>query len=169
MESENVEFVDESGIRAPVAQVFESLGKTLASILPRARIEHVGSTSIPGAITKGDLDICVLVEGSAFPDADRSLAERFARNLGSDRTATFSSFSDSSWPVAVGIQLVVLGGEEDVFVPWRDLLRASPELLKRYDELKRLWHGRSHEEYRAAKAKFIEEALGAAARNREDH
>jgi GrpB-like predicted nucleotidyltransferase (UPF0157 family) len=118
--------------------------------------------------TKGDLDICVLVEGSAFREADRILAERFARNVGSDRTASFSAFSDSRWPLAVGIQLVVRGGGEDVFLRWRDLLRCAPEVRKRYDELKRFWHGRSHEEYRAAKAKFIEDALRTAVSNRED-
>jgi GrpB-like predicted nucleotidyltransferase (UPF0157 family) len=157
-----VEFVDEPRIRSTVTAVFESLRTKVAALLPNARIEHIGSTSIPGSITKGDLDICVQVERAAFGEADHILAGRFARNVGSDPTASLSSFVDNSWPVPVGIQLVVVGGDEDFFLRWRDLLRGSPRLLKRYDELKRLWHGRSHEGYRAAKSKFIEEALRSA-------
>lgn len=159
MDAERVEFVDEAAIRSTVSAVFDSLNTTLTALLPTARIEHVGSTSIPGAVTKGDLDICVQVAQRAFPEADRVLAERFARNVGSHQSASLSSFVDDSWPVPVGVQLVAFGGNEDFFLRWRDLLRSSPEILNQYDQLKRRWHGRSHQEYRAAKAKFIEQML----------
>ena len=161
MDADRVEFVDEPAIRSTVSAVFESLNTTLRALLLEARIEHIGSTSIPGAVTKGDLDICVQVEQSAFPEADRILSERFARNVGSHQSASLSPFVDNSWPVPVGVQLVALGGNEDFFLRWRDLLRSSPEILKQYDQLKRRWHGRSHEEYRAAKATFIEQVLQA--------
>jgi GrpB-like predicted nucleotidyltransferase (UPF0157 family) len=39
--------------------------------LPGARVEHVGSTAVPGSLTKGDLDICVIVEGGQFERASR--------------------------------------------------------------------------------------------------
>ena len=161
MDADRVEFVDEPAIRSKVSAVFESLSATLTALLPEARIEHIGSTSIPGAVTKGDLDICVQVEPSAFPEADRILSERFARNVGSHQSASLSSFVDNSPPVPVGVQLVALGGNEDFFLQWRDLLRSSPEILKQYDQLKRRWHGRSHEGYREAKATFIEQMLQA--------
>jgi GrpB-like predicted nucleotidyltransferase (UPF0157 family) len=159
MGADRVEFVDEPAIRATVSAVFESLNGTLKVLLPAARIEHVGSTSIPGAVTKGDLDICVQVPASAFPEADRILSERFARNVGSHQSASLSSFIDDSLPVPVGVQLVALGGNEDFFFRWRDLLRSSPQVLQQYDQLKRRWHGQSHEEYREAKSKFIEQML----------
>lgn len=160
MDSGPVEFVDEVEVRGTVLVVFDDLRSTLEKLLPDAGIEHVGSTSTPGAITKGDLDICVLVERSDFGEADRVLAEQFARNIGSDRTESLSSFVDNSKPVPVGVQLVVRGGREDFFVRWRDLLRRSPQVLKTYNELKRRWHGRSHETYRMEKSTFIERELG---------
>jgi GrpB-like predicted nucleotidyltransferase (UPF0157 family) len=101
----------------------------------------------------------VLVERSAFVAADRTLAHRFARNEGSDQTASLSSFVDGSWDVPVGVQLVARGGREDVFVRWRDRLGSSPALLDQYNDLKRRWHGRSPVDYRAAKSCFIEQAL----------
>jgi GrpB-like predicted nucleotidyltransferase (UPF0157 family) len=112
-------------------------------------------------VTKGDLDICVQVKQSAFPEADRILSERFARNVGSHHSASLSSFVDNSRPVPAGVQLVALGGNEDFFLQWRDLLRSSPEILRQYDQLKRRWHGRSHEGYREAKATFIDQMLQA--------
>ena len=81
MDADRVEFIDEPAIRSTVSAVFEGLNAMLTALLPEARIEHIGSTSIPGSVTKGDLDICVQVEQSAFPEADRILSERFARNV----------------------------------------------------------------------------------------
>ena len=161
MDADHVEFVEEAAIRSTVSAVFESINATLTALLPTAQIEHIGSTSIPGAITKGDLDICVLVGQGAFAEADRVISEQFARNVGSHESASLSSFVDNSLPVPVGIQLVALGGNEDFFLRWRDLLRSSPEVLKQYEVLKRHWHGRSHEGYRRAKSTFIEQTLHA--------
>jgi GrpB-like predicted nucleotidyltransferase (UPF0157 family) len=154
-----VEFVNEGEIRATVAEILGGLCRELAKLLPAATIEHVGSTSIPETVTKGDLDVCVLVDQTELHAADGILAGRFARNIGSDRSESLSSFVDPSRRVAVGIQLVARGGAEDFFVRWRDLLRGSPALRDAYNDLKRRWHGRSHGDYRQAKSEFIERTL----------
>ena len=161
MNTDAVEFVDGEGIASRVLTLFEELRAMLAAVLPAAGIEHVGSTAIPGAVTKGDLDVCVLVDASAFREADRVLAERFARNVGSYQSESLSSFVDDSRPIPVGVQLVVRGGAEDFFVRWRDLVRRSPQVLSDYNQLKHEWHGGSHEGYRAAKSQFIEDTLRA--------
>ena len=159
MESSLVEFVNESDVRERVLEVFRGLRGVLEALLPGADIEHVGSTSVPGSVTKGNLDICVIVEPGVFEDADRLLGERFDRNIGSDKTESLSSFVDGSWTVPVGIQLVGRGGEEDFFVRWRELLRGSPRLLHAYNAMKGRWNGRSHDQYRIEKARFIEQVL----------
>jgi GrpB-like predicted nucleotidyltransferase (UPF0157 family) len=38
----------------------------IAEVLPNAEIEHVGATSVPGALTKGDVDLLVRVEPGLF-------------------------------------------------------------------------------------------------------
>ena len=151
--------MNEGQVRAAVAEVLDGLCRELTKLLPAAAIEHVGSTSIPETVTKGDLDVCVLVDQTEFKVADGILAGHFARNIGSDQTESLSSFVDLSRRVPVGIQLVARGGAEDLFVRWRDLLRASPPLRDAYSDLKRRWHGRSHGEYRLAKSEFIERTL----------
>ena len=159
MDSAVVEFVNENEVRAAVLAVFDELRVVLAALFPDAAIEHVGSTSIAGTITKGDLDICVLVEQADFNQADQILARHFARNVGSDLPDALSSFVDASRRVPVGVQLVVRGSRADFFVQWRELLRGSRELRDAYNELKSRWHGRSHDDYRVAKSDFIERVL----------
>jgi GrpB-like predicted nucleotidyltransferase (UPF0157 family) len=159
-----VTFVDEREVRARVEAVFDAVRALVAGMLPAAEVEHVGSTAVPGAVTKGDLDVCVRVGAGELEAARRILGARFAANVGSERTASLDSFVDESWPVSVGIQLVLRGGPEDFFIRWRDLLRASPDLLAEYNRLKRAWHGRSHDGYRAAKSALIERTLGQEAR-----
>ena len=199
MEDGAVNFVREIEIRQSVCAAFDEMRALLEELLPRttgaarARIEHVGSTSVPGSITKGDLDVCVLVvEARAFAAADGVLAGRFRRNAGSDRSGSFASFIGDDAvggdavgvgrgpavkvdgvggdvvgvgrvpAVGVGIQLVLCGGPEDDFLRWRDLLRRAPQVLEAYNDLKRQWHGRPHDEYRRAKSRFIEDALSSA-------
>ena len=155
-----VVFVRETEIRQSVCAAFDETRALLEALLPQARIEHVGSTAVPGSITKGDLDICVLVAPGAFESADDVLARRFRRNAGSDRSGSFASFvAGAVGRVPVGIQLVRCGGPEDDFLRWRDLLRGSPQTLEAYNDLKRQWHGRPHDQYRRAKSRFIEGAL----------
>ena len=162
MQSGTVQFVEETEVREAVCAAFESVRAVLEGMLPNARIEHIGSTAVPGSITKGDLDVCVLVRADAFARAERTLAQRFGRNVGSDRTDSFASFLDeNAGDVPIGIQLVARGGAEDDFVRWRELLRRSPQVLEAYNDLKRHWHGGRHDEYRIAKARFIEDALSA--------
>lgn len=159
-ETEVVRFAPESNFRDQVAQAFEEIAAAVRSVLPAARIDHVGSTAVPGSLTKGDLDLCVAVAAEEFPAADLLLAARMGRNEGSDRTDIFSAFCTVAGNgVAVGVQLVVAGGASDDFVRWRDRLRASADLRSEYDALKRAFDGRPMDEYREAKSAFIEEVL----------
>lgn len=47
-------------------------GKIL-KLLPYAKVKHIGSTSLPNALTKGDLDILVTVPAKNFKMAVRKL------------------------------------------------------------------------------------------------
>src|ERR1700742_2958060 len=107
-------------------------------MLPGARIEHIGSTAVPGSLTKGDLDICVIVEGEEFERASGVLAARFAIHQPENWSATLASFTAPSEDgIDVGVQLVPAGSaDERAFVGWRDRLRAHPHLRARHHELK---------------------------------
>lgn len=159
--AERVRFGSEADFRDDVAAAYEAVGGMLRELLPNACLNHVGSTAVPGSVTKGDLDICVLVSGETFAAADAALAAAMARNEGSDRSPTFSAFSTAACGVDVGVQLVVEGSPDDMFVAWRDLMRARPDLREQYDALKRRFEGAAMDDYRAAKSAFIERHLRA--------
>jgi GrpB protein len=52
---------------------FERLRADLSKVLPAAEVEHIGSSAILGAISKGDLDVLVRVTRNQFPMAIKAI------------------------------------------------------------------------------------------------
>ncbi|MFL5358971.1 GrpB family protein [Archangium sp.] len=157
---ETVRFLPHAQVRERAEAAFREHHARLSSLLPYADVQHVGGTAIPGARTKGDLDIQVRVPAERFVEADAVLARHYARNEGSDRTPEFASFHDESLPVPLGIQLTAMGGSRDFFSRARDRLLEHPEWVAEYDALKAKWEGGSMEAYREEKSAFFEKLLG---------
>ncbi|ANJ73386.1 GrpB family protein [Ralstonia insidiosa] len=128
---------------------------------PSADIVHIGSTAIPGCLTKGDLDVCVRVNREDVARVDALLATGYARNPGSFRSAEFSAFKDDSHHPPLGVQLVARGSELDVFVQFRDCLLRNPNLVTAFNALKASSAGQPMASYRQAKADFIARVLAA--------
>ena len=121
----------------------------------------MGATSVPGALTKGDLDVLVRVHASEFAHGVAVLRNAYAIHQRHNWTPTLASFNDpaSSAP-PVGVQLVVAGSASDaLFGPFRDALIADPALLAEYNALKLRLDGESYERYTATKGTFIEDVL----------
>jgi GrpB-like predicted nucleotidyltransferase (UPF0157 family) len=156
---EQVVFIAESTIREQAAAAFEQHKVRLLTLLPQVEIQHIGSTAIPGALTKGDLDIVVRVPQTEFDTADAILALHYERNTGSTRTTSFASFKDDSTDPPLGIQLVVRGSDLDDFCTFRDFLVAHPAYLVEYNQLKDAAHGQSMDTYREQKSRFVEQIL----------
>ena len=145
-------------IAAPVAAAFASHRARIAGALPDAEVQHVGATSIPGALTKGDLDLLVRVPAARFDDAVTTLRGLYAVHQPENWTSTYASFLDAgSHDPPVGVQVAVAGSPDDaLFAPFRDALIADPELLARYNALKLSLDGAEYEDYTDAKRVFIE-------------
>jgi GrpB-like predicted nucleotidyltransferase (UPF0157 family) len=152
-----IPLVREKEIRRRVAAIFARRRAELEGMLPGARIEHVGSTAVPGSLTKGDLDICVILAGEEFERASRVLADHFEIHQPENWSATLASFTAPSEDgIDVGVQLVPAGSADELhFVGWRDGLRADPALRARYDEVKRRHQADGIDAYRAAKERLI--------------
>ena len=76
--------------RSRALALFRRSQAELCELVPWARVEHIGSTAVPGSVTKGDVDIAVQVRAEDFERSERVLAERYTRNLGSDQTEDFT-------------------------------------------------------------------------------
>jgi GrpB-like predicted nucleotidyltransferase (UPF0157 family) len=146
---------------APIAdRAFADLAATLNARLPGSvTVEHIGATAIPRALTKGDLDICILVDASDFPAIEAILAAMYARNTGSIHTGSFAAFINEDAHPPLGIQLVERGSELDVFVAFRDALRADAALVDAYNAIKKKHIVGDADAYRAAKSTFIASVL----------
>lgn len=136
---------------------FEKRKQQLLELMPYADVQHVGSTSIPGALTKGDLDIQVRVAEGEFEAAKALLRKYFRPNheyeIWSESFASFEDYDNIDIPL--GIQLTIKDSVYDEFHLVRELFRSSPELLERYNELKRSVDGRPYSEYRKRTRDFF--------------
>lgn len=149
------------------ASRFEALRATLLSLLAPSiapatnfDIQHIGSTAVPGCLTKGDIDLCVRVPLVLFAQCETALAAALTRNEGSLHTPTLASFIFApNTANEAGIQLVAAGSEHDTFVLFRDLLLANPALVQDYNALKQSWHNKPMDAYREAKSHFVEAAI----------
>ena len=124
------------------------------------RIEHIGSTSVPGLAAKPIVD--VLVEVASLDDADRLERAGYVLRVREDGHRMFRTpeldVHIHVWPTGhpdIAAQLAL-----------RDRLRASPEDRAAYEALKRElatrdWPDMNH--YAEAKSGLIREILGRAA------
>ena len=143
-----------------VNNVFSKLCSELKIILPMARIEHIGSSSVEGAISKGDLDIFVGVSKDEFNDSlDKIKSIGFTEKLDTFRADYLCMLVCDRYDLDMAIQLVENGSETENFIHFRERLRNDPGLLSEYNDLKTLSAGLSEIEYRSRKAIFIAQVL----------
>jgi GrpB-like predicted nucleotidyltransferase (UPF0157 family) len=158
-EEETVHFAPEQHFREAVSELFQRVRSHLETLVPSADVQHVGSTAIPGSLTKGDLDVQVRVPYSEYEAAKEKLSRVYGINTGGFASHDAISFEDLGGQHSLGIHLTVIGGTADIQWKFRDALVASAVLRERYDQLKRKFEGRSMESYREAKAEFVSRVL----------
>jgi GrpB-like predicted nucleotidyltransferase (UPF0157 family) len=145
-------------VRAALARVFAQIH----SLLPEVEVEHIGATAIPGAITKGDLDVMVRVPPSQFDVAVAKLKTVFAVKQPKNWNESFASFGDdTAYGLPLGVQLVVKDSESDFFLYLRDHFIQHPDALAAYNELKLRNANKGSDAYWQAKHIFLSEILAA--------
>jgi GrpB-like predicted nucleotidyltransferase (UPF0157 family) len=141
---------------------YEDAELLLSSILPDARIEHVGASAVPGAYSRGGVDICVAVPRGGFDEALGVLGEAGymlrAQGEADDRWAALVA-PHAALPLA--LQLIESGSRHESLIGFRDALRRDATLLARYNALKIDAGPQGGAAYGAAKARFIAEIVGA--------
>lgn len=99
-------------------------------------IEHVGGSSIPGVITKGDLDICIIIEKDLGVICDR-LKETCPVHHPELWASEFAIFHFNKNNIDIDVMLVLKNSQYDTFVAFRDILKTNPQLLLEYNNLKK--------------------------------
>lgn len=145
------------------AAAFAVIAERLMGALPGIQVEHVGASAVPGAISKGDLDVLVLVDAAGFDQAHAALKQLgFQEKPGTLRTAELCMLVPTAEQEGVAVQLVAKGSQFEFFLTFRDALRAKPDLLVEYNELKERAATLGEDGYREAKNAFIRRVLAQA-------
>jgi GrpB-like predicted nucleotidyltransferase (UPF0157 family) len=144
-----------------VERVLARVFAQLATLLPDAELHHIGATSIPEAVTKGDVDVLVRVSSRQFPIAVDALKRHFDVKQPVNWTPEFASFgSDAGYELPLGVQVVVKDSKDDFLLFLRDYLITNKAALEEYNRLK-VKHAREGAEgYWRAKNEFLEKILG---------
>jgi GrpB-like predicted nucleotidyltransferase (UPF0157 family) len=141
-----------------IPDAFETEHARLRTLLPAAEVLHTGGTSVPGALTRGDLDIHVRVAAADFAPACQRLSRAYASYRQEMWTDEFATFVRPNAEVETGVALTAVGGEHDRrFLSAWSKLRRDPQLLAAYNELKEACDGAASEDlYQAAKSAFFD-------------
>ena len=155
---ETVTFKKSQNFKKQTDRLFSEQKQRILKVVPIADIQHVGGTSVPDLLTKGDLDINVRVNQADFRDAHGELEKIYDINQPKNWTDTFESFKDDdSFELPVGVQLTQIDSDDDDFVKHRDRLLRDRNLMNRFNRLKMDFEGKDMESYREAKAEFFKE------------
>lgn len=146
--------------QAAAALIFSEVKTELALLLPGARIEPVGSSAIPGAHSKGDLDVCIFVEQHEFESTLLRLeAAGYTVKPDTLRTNQLCMLESTRPDISLALQLIEQGSEFEFFVIFRDALRQDANLVSQYNALKLATSGLGEQGYREAKSEFIRKVL----------
>lgn len=142
---------------------FRELARRLSGIAPRARVEHIGSTAVPGCAAKPIIDVSVgLPPGCRF-GADEARAIGLEFRSVHPYSALFA-LSDGDGRRIAHVHVRALGSESEIRdLRFRDYLRAHPRATRAYVAAKRrILSTRSLVgDYTRAKEPFIEGLSGA--------
>jgi len=144
------------------SQLRDMLSDALGT-LPVA-IEHVGSTSIPGAAAKSIIDIDVVLRSvKDVQEAIRLLGRIGYRHVGNLGIPGREAFENPATLPAHHLYVVVFGNpEHSRHLQFRNYLRNRPEARDQYSALKKSLAARfkdNREAYTEAKTAFIENVL----------
>jgi GrpB-like predicted nucleotidyltransferase (UPF0157 family) len=127
---------------ARVVDVAVAVSAIVRARRPELRIEHIGSTSVPGLAGKGIVDLGTEAPPDQIPGITEALYELgFGPQPGPDpwpptRPMLVGSYRQDGREYRIHLHVHPIGGDLAQDVRFRDALRADPELARGYAEVK---------------------------------
>ncbi len=151
--------------------IFEAIRAAILGAIGGVRVEHFGSTTVPGLAAKPMIDVLVVVAAKDLSAVKRELIE-----LGFHQRDVWVDTADKPYvggsvqwkgkPYDVNVHICREGSADHTRnIVFRDALRADPDLRARYADVKRRAIsavGADAREYNRFKESFIREAIDAA-------
>ena len=137
-------------------RILAAVQARLAPLLPPHELTLNGGSSVPGALTKGDVDLHLRVAPADFAATVGVLRTLYAvvhPEIWQDTLATFAVAAE----LPTGLAVTPAGSEHDVrFRRTWQLLAADPRLVAEYNAVKQ-----EAADYEAAKSAFFDRLLAA--------
>ncbi len=89
------DFKDSSFFKLSSKRKFNAVKRKIIRVAPWAEVKHIGGTAIPGALTKGDVDLLVRLSKKKFSKTKKLLGNIFEehnRQLWNENFAIFKTF-----------------------------------------------------------------------------
>jgi GrpB-like predicted nucleotidyltransferase (UPF0157 family) len=155
-DTEPVHFLPSEEIFEKGLVIFNDQRTVLRKLLPaEIDIQQVGSSAIPGAIGKFDIDIQIRVTPVQFKEVveimSKNFIEKHPATLWTDELAIFRNDDENQ----IDYVVTLINSKYDDYYRVRDFLMNNPDMLQKYNELKRSYEGKPYAEYRKAKAEFL--------------
>ena len=128
----------------------------LESLLGEHELVLVGGSSVPAALTKGDVDLHLRVPAAGFGPTVTALREIYAVVHPEIWQESLATFEVPDAPLPTGVAVTPVGSEHDTRfrLGWQ-LLAADPALVDAYNAMK-LRHRDRPEEYEQRKSAFFD-------------
>ena len=142
-------------ITTQASAIHARVRRTLLAAGVPGDLEWTGASSVPGTLTKGDVDLHLRVAPELFAPAVAQLKELLPVAVPSAWAPTLAVFDVPDQELPTGLAVTPVGSEHDVRFTqaWRRIA-AEPEAHRRYNELK---SRPGHEEQKSA---FFSELTG---------
>ena len=151
-----VEFVPSELVLPRARAALRRERRRLAGLAPGSELVLTGASSLPGALTRGDIDLHLRVPPAAWMATVAALSGAYRvvnPEIWSSTLATFAAPDDD----LVGIAATPVGSQHDVrFSAAWERLASDGAALAAYNHLKRSHAGGDLEVYLAAKGAFFE-------------
>lgn len=143
-------------LQEKIQEVFAREKDRLQNLLPEdTDIQHVGSSSIPGALTKFDVDIQIRVPKAHFQNVQEMLEKQYSSHHTNLWEESLFAIFQTKEGERVDLMLTAIDSDYDNFYKVRDYLTAHPKMLQKYNTLKKSAEGKTIEEYRELKNTFF--------------
>jgi dephospho-CoA kinase len=125
-----------------VIPVAERVGAIIRARRPELRVEHIGSTAVPGLPGKGIVDLATETDAAAIPDVTAAMYELgFGPQPGPDpwppeRPMLVGSYALAGREYRIHLHVQPVGGDFPLDLRFRDALREDPALAADYARVK---------------------------------
>lgn len=151
-----MKFYPAKDYQARCKKKYDAYKANISQVLPDAQVEHIGASSVPNCISKGDLDIYVAVELIHHQESIAIIKKiGFSIKQDTHRTEELCML-ESNNDDDVAIQLIAKGSEFENFLIFRNALLDNPKLVEKYNQMKHSCAGMTQDRYREIKSEFIE-------------